>query len=296
MNQKWLNYHHLYYFKVIATTGSIAKASEVLLVGQPALSSQLKQLEHSLNQKLFERKNKGLHLTEAGRVALEYAETIFKKGEEFLQVFNEQNLSSKTIYKVGVVASAPKILAGSLMQMAKKFGKDNLISMREDPPEELIKKISAHELDIALTNNLSSIRGDDLIVKKIGEDNVSIFGSKKFSKLKTNFPKSINGKDFILPTMHSKLRYDLEHTFRAMGVKYKLVAEVQDSSVKKALAMDGVGLISLPDFACKSYVKEKKLYKLGSLEDVVEEYWIVAKKRTIKSPITEKLLKEFKMK
>ena len=167
MIQQWLNYHHLYYFKVIATTGSIAKASEVLLVGQPALSSQLKKLESSLNQKLFERKNKRLILTEAGRVALEYADTIFKKGEEFLQVFNEQNLSSRTIYKVGVVASAPKILAGSLMQKAKKIGDNSVISMREDPPEELIRKVSTHELDIILTNNLTSIKGDDLIIKKM---------------------------------------------------------------------------------------------------------------------------------
>ena len=91
MNQKWLNYHHLYYFKVIATTGSIAKASEILLVGQPALSSQLKQLETALGQKLFERRNKGLHLTEAGRVALEYAETIFKKEKSFSKF-----LTSKT--------------------------------------------------------------------------------------------------------------------------------------------------------------------------------------------------------
>ena len=99
-------------------------------------------------------------------------------------MFNEQNLSSRTIYKVGVVASAPKILAGSLMQNAKKIGDDSVISMREDPPEELIRKISAHELDIVLTNNLSSIKGDDLIIKKIGEDNVSIFGSKKVRKAK----------------------------------------------------------------------------------------------------------------
>ena len=182
------------------------------------------------------------------------------------------------------------------MQSAKKIGKDSVISMREDPPEELIKKISTHELDIALTNNLSSIKGDDLLVKKIGGDTISIFGSKKFSKFQKGFPHSLNGKDFILPTMHSKLRYDLEHTFRMIGLKYQLVAEVQDSSVKKGIGMDGVGLISLPDFAGKSYIKDKKLYKIGSLDEVVEEYWIVAKKRTIKSTITDELFKTFSMK
>ena len=42
---KWLNYHHLIYFKEIANEGRISKASEKLLIGQPALSAQLKQLE-----------------------------------------------------------------------------------------------------------------------------------------------------------------------------------------------------------------------------------------------------------
>ena len=45
---KWLNYHHLIYFREIAKEGSISKASEKLLIGQPALSAQLKQLEEEL--------------------------------------------------------------------------------------------------------------------------------------------------------------------------------------------------------------------------------------------------------
>ncbi len=56
--QNWLNYHHLLYFKVIAESGSLAKASEILRVGQSALSMQLKLLEDRLEQPLFERKQK----------------------------------------------------------------------------------------------------------------------------------------------------------------------------------------------------------------------------------------------
>ena len=292
---KWLNYHHLHYFKVIASEGSIVKASKILFVGQSSLSTQLKQLEDSLGQKLFERKNKRLVLTEAGRVALEYADDIFKKGEEFLQVFNEQNLSSRTIYNIGVIASAPKVIASSIMQLAKKYNDESIISMREDSPEELFKKVLTHELDIVLTNNLSHLEGVELQIKLVGTANISIYGAKKYEKLSKNFPQSLNGVDFILPTMHSKLRYDLEHIFREMGIKYKLVAEVQDSSVKKTLGIEGVGLISLPDFAAKPLVKEGKLYKIGSLKDIKEEYWLVAKKRTIKSAITEKLLSSYKV-
>ena len=78
------NYHHLYYFYVIAKAGSIAKACETLLLSQPAISTQLKQLEKSLGSPLFERRKQRLFLTEQGRFVLDYAESIFEMGQELL--------------------------------------------------------------------------------------------------------------------------------------------------------------------------------------------------------------------
>ncbi|MDA1109451.1 MAG: LysR family transcriptional regulator, partial [Nitrospinae bacterium] len=46
----WLNYHHLYYFWVTAREGSISSASTMLRVGQPTISTSIKNLEESLNQ------------------------------------------------------------------------------------------------------------------------------------------------------------------------------------------------------------------------------------------------------
>lgn len=290
---KWLNYHHLLYFRVIATEGSISRASDVLLVGQSALSTQLKQLEESLGQKLFDRKNKSLVLTEAGKVALEYAEEIFKKGEEFVQVFNDQSLSTKSHYRIGVVASAPKIIACNLLESAQRFGDDCFVTLSENTSEELVAKLNAYEIDIALTNNLSILGKEDIRVKLVGSSHISIYGAKKFLKYKTGYPESLEGAPFILPTKHSKLRYDVEHAFHDLGVHYDLIAEVQDSSVKKLMGEHGKGLISLPEFAAKNLVKEEKLHKIGRLPNTREEYWILSKKRTLTSPITEKILDKF---
>lgn len=290
---KWLNYHHLYYFRTIATEGSIARASEVLLVGQSALSTQLKNLEESLGQKLFERKNKSLILTEAGKLALEYSEEIFKKGEEFIQVFNDENLSSKSHYKIGVVASAPKVIACKLMESAQKYGDNCFISMSEETPEKLFQKINNHEIDIALTNSLSVLDKQDVQIKQVGSSNIGVYGSKKYAKLIKNFPCSLDGAPFILPTKHSKLRYDLEHTFQDLKIQYNLIAEVQDSSVKKLMGEHGKGLISLPEFAAGPLVKEGKLLKIGRLPKLKEEYWIITKKRTISSEISKLVFKNF---
>ena len=78
----FLNYHHLRYFRAIATEGTLTRAAERLNISQSAMSIQLRSLEESIGQSLFHRRNKALILTEAGRIALEYAESIFRAGDE----------------------------------------------------------------------------------------------------------------------------------------------------------------------------------------------------------------------
>jgi len=79
-----LNFHHLRYFWVVAHRRHLTRAAEALHVSPSALSIQLRQLEERLGHALFERRNRKLILTEAGRIALEHADTIFRAGQELL--------------------------------------------------------------------------------------------------------------------------------------------------------------------------------------------------------------------
>lgn len=290
---KWLNYHHLLYFRTIATEGSISRASEKLSVGQSALSSQLKQLEESIGQQLFQRKGRSLELTEAGKVALEYAEEIFQKGEEFVQIFNNKSLTFQTKYRIGICDTAPKTLSCSLIEAAQSAGKGTFLSIVEGEPEILIEKVMAHKLDLVLSNGGLNARLQGIYEKKIGEFDVKIYGSKDYSHLSESFPTSLNEQAFILPTTHSKLRYDIEHSFLNEKIKYNLVAEVQDSSLKKMLAEKGKGLVFLSDYAAMPLVEQGKLFEIGRLEDLKEEYFLYSVQRTLPSPITEFLINEF---
>ncbi|MAZ48462.1 MAG: LysR family transcriptional regulator [Halobacteriovoraceae bacterium] len=290
---KWLNYHHLLYFRVIATEGSIAKASEALNVGQPALSSQLKLLEQSLGQKLFDRKNRSLILTEAGKIALEYADDIFRKGEEFVSVFNNRSFDQKSHYKIGLSDSLPKTLSMKLAENAQTFGKESFISLVEGEPEDMMGKLLAHELDIVLTNSLGAMNLEGFELKSIGQTNMSIYGSKKFQFLEESFPDSLDEKPFILPPTHSKLRYDIEHYFQDKKIHYDLYAEVQDSALKKLLAENGKAMIFLSDFAAAPLVNDGRLIKLGAVPEIKEEFWLLTSKRTIVNSITKQLLDNF---
>jgi len=98
---------------------------------------------------------------------------------------------------------------------------------------------------------------------------------------------------FIMPSFHSKLRHDLNHFFRINNIAVDVVVETQDTSIQKLLGAEGMGLIPLPEFAGKELVKEGKLIKIGPLEGVTEDFWLVSSPRKIPNPIAFALMKSF---
>ena len=67
---------HIRYFLTVADEGSLTKAAEKLLIAQPPLSRQIRDLEEELGTPLFNRKNNGVSLTEAGVRFRQYASQI----------------------------------------------------------------------------------------------------------------------------------------------------------------------------------------------------------------------------
>lgn len=291
---KWLNYHHLMYFRVIASEGGIAKAAKKLHLGQPALSSQLKTLEEFFGHALFERKSRRLYLTNAGKVTLQYANEIFEKGQELLEVIEDKTFSARIHVHLGALDSVPKTLITKLVEVARKI-KPCQITVLEGRGEELLREVAAHQLDILVSNYPAPTTGESgLFSRSIAKVPIAIYGSSKFKNLKRNFPSSLAGQPMILPTNHSKLRQDVDHFFSVNKMIHETVAEIQDTSVQKLLAIDGMGLIPLAEFSVKDQINEKKLIKIGTLKGVFEEFWIISAKRTIENPVTSKLVKDFR--
>lgn len=73
-----------------------------------------------------------------------------------------------------------------------------------------------------------------------------------------------------------------------------MVSEVQDTSVQKLLAIDGVGLLPIPEFPVRELVKEKKLYKIGELQGCREEYFLLSSQRIVENPVASRLVRQFK--
>src|SRR3954467_1314632 len=115
---KWINYNHLYYFWMVAREGGMVRAAEELMVSQPTVSFQVKELETALGRRLFDRVGRGLRLTEAGRVAFNYANEIFSLGQELLNALEHHPAGAVLRLAVGVLDVIPKPLARQLIAPA----------------------------------------------------------------------------------------------------------------------------------------------------------------------------------
>ncbi|MBC7465187.1 MAG: LysR family transcriptional regulator [Bdellovibrio sp.] len=289
---QWLNYHHLYYFRAIANEGGIARAAEKLHIGQPTLSAQLKQLEDMVGKPLFERRNRKLILTEAGKGALDYANEIFRLGDEMLEVLKDRTPEDQPHLQIGALDSVPKSVILSIVKEAYKIA-PCVVSILEGKGDELFRQLRTHKIDLIVSNYPSqALEEAQVFSKSVAKLPVSVYGASKFVHLKKNFPQSLKGKPFVFPTTHSKLRHDLNHYFKLHGIQTAPVAETQDTSLQKLLAEHAVGLAPLSEVAG---VKEESLVRIGRLKDVYEEIWLMSAQRKLENVIAAKLMNTFSL-
>lgn len=96
-----MNIMHLKYAVEVAKAGSINKAAEVLLMGQPNLSRAIKELEASLGIAIFDRSAKGMIVTPEGEEFLRYAKKILKQIDE-VEAYYKTGTTIKQRFSISV--------------------------------------------------------------------------------------------------------------------------------------------------------------------------------------------------
>lgn len=289
----WINYHHLFYFKTIAEEGSVSKAAEKLRIGQPTLSAQLKNFEDTLGVQLFDRQHKRLVLTEQGQVALDYSKNIFKMGSEMYEVLHDRLKPNKPSLHLGAIDMVPKQIVLQLVKEAFRISPCQ-ITLSEGKFDELLRKLTAHDIDLVVTNFLpTGVEAKGLFPKSMTKKGVAFYGASQFKNLRKGFPQSISGQPLILPTYDSKLRQDLDHWAKVHKVELNIVVESQDIAMKQLMASNGIGLIPMATHSVTKQMLQENLVEIGVLQGVYEELFLVKAQRKIENPIAAKLIQNF---
>lgn len=293
--KQWLNYHHLFYFRTIAMEGSVVKAAKRLRLGQPTLSTQLKIFEDHIGHKLFDREARTLKLTEAGQMVLDYANEIFKLGDEMVEAINDRLTSSRVDVTIGALDSVPKHVLMMIAAFAQKTAGCR-VSFLEGRYEELLREAKSHRIDIIVANHgPTPAEAGGLRTRRVARMPCVVCGDPKFAHLKKGYPDSLSGQPFILPTPHSKLRMDMDHWFKTKRINPDVVFETQDTSLQKLLVTRHLGIAPLPEPAAKELITEKAMVNLGPVDDVYEELWLLSGERRIQNPVAAQIFKLFSL-
>lgn len=280
------NYQHLFYFWTTAREGSISAASRKLRLTQPTVSAQLRTLEVQLGEKLFRRKGRGLELTEAGVLAVQYAEEIFSLGQEF-----RQNLSAVGSHKsrrlhVGIADVLPKMITHNLLSPALKTNPPTHLICGVDKTERLLAELSIQRLDLVLSD--SPISGSVRVRAfnhLLGESGVSFFATAALQeRYRRGFPESLDGAPMLMPTSDTQMRRALEQWFDRLRVRPNVVAEFHDSALLKVFGRFGDGIFAGPTVIESGIKSEYNVEVVGRTDQVREAFYAITVERKLKHP------------
>lgn len=288
----FLNYHHLRYFYTIATEASLTRAAEQLNLSQSALSIQLKKLEEMFGCALFDREHKGLVLTEEGRIALDYAETIVRSGDELLQTLVNRGGLYQRVLRVGAAATLSRNFQLEFLHEVLD-DTDVEVVVRTGPFHELLTQLEAHNLDLVLANQtVRSDRRQQVVSHRISEQAVSLVGKpRRGRRKKFRFPQDLDGRPMILPTADAAIRLSFDALMRRAGIHPIVAAEADDMAMLRLMARSGDALTLVPPVVVQDELKSGELVEYHQISEIHESFYAITAIRRYPNPILEKLMR-----
>ncbi|MEH6828329.1 LysR family transcriptional regulator [Parasphingorhabdus sp.] len=273
-----LNYNHLRYFWAVAHDGNLTRTAATLNISQSALSVQIRKLEQRLGNDLFERRGRQLHLTEAGRIALDHADTIFAAGKDLLGTLSSTGEARQAL-RIGALATLSRNFQMSFLEPA--LGQDNVeIVLRSGSADELFLALEALNLDVVLTNQ--SAPRDNLtpfITHRIAEQKVGLIGNPKRLEGDQELDALLRDHPVILPSLGTSVRSGFDAVMERQGIRPIIAAEVDDMAMMRLLVREDAGLAVIPPIVVKDEIAAGKLLESTINLELTESFYAVTVKR-----------------
>ena len=250
---------HMKIFKTVCECGcSITKAAEKLNMTQPAVSLAVSELENYYGIKLFDRISRRLYLSEAGKMFLEYANTI-------TLTFDDMEKRVRSWEKTGVVRVGASISIGAMLmpEYVKKFAAENpdtKVTVKINRSEELEALLFENKLDFALIEGI--VHDQNLVYEDFMEDRIALVAARGFPT-DTIKKEEIYAYDFLLREKGSGTREIFESTLTSVSCPLPEPAwESMSTAALINAAEAGLGVAVVP------YRMAVERLKSGSIREI----------------------------
>ena len=257
---KNIDLQHFRLIKHIVDEGSMSNATQKMFLTQSALSHMLRELEGSMGIKVFLRKSKKLHLTDAGNAILRYGEKILSEFAELEKTLTFIKSEKKEVVRISTNCYTSYHWLPSIV---KKFRKQNpavSIDIVTEATRQPLVFLQEGKLDIAITDIkpvLPSIYKLDFLF----EDEFILLVSKysQLAKLKHLEPGNLDGTDLFIYDIHERNSIVVNHFIRPNNIQLNSLVKLQlTEGIIEMVAAD-LGMTIMPTWIASPYLDHHEI-------------------------------------
>lgn len=289
-----LNYHHLKHFWMIARHRSVTRAAAKLNISQSTLSEHLAELEEWLGESLFDRRGRSLQLTDAGRIALEHAETIFTTGHDLVARFRQSDQKRQRVLRIGAVGPLSKNLQFDFIQPLLADTRTKVVVVAGGL-NDLTRQLQDHRLDLVLSNiPVRADQEEDVFNHPLGEVPVFLVGGKKLKSVRPTFPEALQNVPLFLPSRQSDVRADFDLILANAGIEPFVHAEVDDMALLRLLALSGEGLALVSKIVVERELQSSKIKFMLRVPGLAEKYYALTVRKRFQNAWLAEIVEAFR--
>ena len=250
-------------FRVVAETLNFTRAAERLHLTQSAVSHQIKALEEELGEPLFIRAKRGVKLSQAGKIALEYAGRISEEANALRERFGGRDSSPSGRVRAAAATQAFVHLFAPLFESFMREHRGIEVSFRTTvSTEQTINDILNGVADVGFAS--LPVYSPNLQVTELFEDELIVVvgrGHRLASKRAATIDE-IGRERMILFERGASIRHATDDFFKRVGIRPVLALESNDTYFIKLMVEHGMGISLLPAWAVLDEVSQGKLARL----------------------------------
>ncbi|WP_427340249.1 LysR substrate-binding domain-containing protein [Caloranaerobacter sp. DY30410] len=273
-----MNLQYLKAFYVTVKVNSISKAAKILHLTQPGLSMQIQSLEKELQVSLLNRSNKGVELTEAGKIVFDYANTILSLKENI-----ERDLENLKTHKKHLLIGSCKAIGEYALPCSiyvyKQDNKDVEINLEITNTKEVIENLISRNTNIGIIHG--NVKNKDLKIIKITSDKLLLVTSLPVIKKKITLDELVK-LPLIFREEGSGTRETIKKALKCQDIEIddlNIIYELNSMEAIKTSVLSGKGISFIPELSIKRELRDGllKVIEIENME-ILSDFYVAYRK------------------
>ena len=286
---------HLRYFLAVCEEMNFTKAAEKLMIAQPPLSRQIRDLEEEIGAPLFIREHHVLRLTEEGIRFRSYANRIIGLADRSVEDIREMHTGLRgTVYIAEVEGKAPRLMSSFISSFAKDYP-DVQYNIWNGNSDEVTQRVRNGLADLAVI--MEPYDPQQLHSMPIYQEPwIAMFSAKHplAKKKGDTVPlKMLADHDLIIPSRGSRLQ-EISDWFAPLSITPKIKARISNATIAYELCEQNVGVAIYPAAAADLIHGNSVMIRKITDPTHMASYVLIYPENRPLSPVAEKFVEHIR--